>query len=172
MTCPADPSRRDLLLTPLLAALPLALAGRPAQAAIDPSITIIQQADQIPWEVALDRPRNIVEYAFLWGNPSQPGPYLSLVRWHPGFMSAPHWYETERHCMVVSGTWWVGSGERFDPATTIPVPAGGSVRRVARMPHYDGVLKQAAEPTVVAICGIGPITFHKTDPDQPSWRTL
>jgi hypothetical protein len=172
MIRPDTTSRRDLLLTPLLAALPLALLGKHALAAADPTTTIVRQADQIAWEAALDRPRNIVEYAYLWGKPSEPGPYLSLVKWYPGFMSAPHWYETERYCMVVSGTWWVGSGDRFDAADTIAVPAGGSVRRVAGKPHFDGVQKHASEPAVVAICGIGPIVFHKTAPDQPSWRTL
>jgi hypothetical protein len=38
------------------------------------------------------------------------------VRWHPGFMSAPHFYSTDRYCMVLSGIWWCNSGADFDPA--------------------------------------------------------
>lgn len=162
------PSRRELLFAPLMAAF---LGGK-ASAAIDPTQTIVQQADQIKWESALDRPRNTVEYAYLWGKPAEAGPYLSLVRWYPGYMSAPHWYETDRYCMVVSGSWWVASGEQFDPADSVAVPAGGFVHRVARTPHYDGVIKQAAEPAVIAICGIGPISFHRVDETQPTWRAL
>jgi hypothetical protein len=162
------PTRRDLLLTPLLAAF----LGKEAAAAVDPSMTIIRQPDQIAWEIGLDRPPRSVEYAYLYGKPSEPGPYFTLVRWYPGYMSAPHWYETDRYSMVVSGTWWVASGEKFEPEGCVPVPAGGFVHRVARTPHYDGVVKNAAEPAVIAIFGMGPITLHRTDPDKPSWRAL
>jgi hypothetical protein len=87
-------------------------------------------------------------------------------------MSAPHWYETDRYCVVVSGTWWVTAGERFDPDITVPAPVGTFVRRVARTPHYDGVKKDGKEPAVIAICGIGPITFHGTEEGTPNWRRL
>ena len=55
------------------------------------------------------------------------GQYFVLIRWQPGFMSAPHWYETDRLCVVLSGTWYVASGEDFDPEKTVPV-AGRLVR--------------------------------------------
>jgi len=64
---------------------------------------------------------------------------LVLMKWYPGYASAPHSYPTDRLSLVLSGTWWVNSGADFDPDATVPVPAGGFVRRVARTPHYDGV---------------------------------
>jgi hypothetical protein len=87
-------------------------------------------------------------------------------------MSAPHWYETDRLCVVVSGTWWVASGEDFEPNDTVPMPAGSFIRRVARTPHYDGVKKDGSEPAVIAICGMGPITYHVVDPSKPDLRVL
>jgi hypothetical protein len=48
-----------------------------------------------------------------------PGQYFVLIRWHPGYMSAPHWYETDRLCVVMSGTWYVASGEDFAPDATV-----------------------------------------------------
>jgi len=30
----------------------------------------------------------------------EPGLYLTLVRWWPGYMSAPHTYVTDRLCVV------------------------------------------------------------------------
>jgi hypothetical protein len=165
----SDPSRRDLLLTPLMAAL----LGSAAEAAgVDPAMTVIQKPDEIKWEIGGDRPPNTVDYANLFGKSSESGLYLNLTRWHPGFMSAPHWYETDRLCVVVSGTWWVASGGKFDPEATVPVPAGSFVRRVAHTPHYDGCKKTDSEPVVIAICGTGPIKFHKVDENQPSWMAL
>jgi hypothetical protein len=139
---------------------------------LDPMMTIIRQAGEIKWEVGLDRPPATVEYANLWGKASEPGLYFTLVKWYPGFMSAPHWYETDRLCVVVSGSWWVASGEHFDPNDTVEVPAGGFVHRVARTPHFDGVVKSGREPAIIAICGMGPIKFHAVDETKPSWRAL
>jgi hypothetical protein len=41
-------------------------------------------------------------------------------------------YATDRICVVVSGIWWVNCGPEFDPENSVPMPAGGFVRRAAR----------------------------------------
>ena len=127
---------------------------------------------QRPWKLQPNFPPNSVDNCALTGDPTAPGLYYTLVRWHPGYMSAPHFYETDRLCVVLSGTWWVASGEDFAPESTVPVRAGGFVRRVARTPHYDGVKRNAKEPAIIAISGIGPIHYHLTDPSQPGWRKV
>jgi hypothetical protein len=164
--------RRDLLLAPLLAALPLALLSHAAEAAPDPSMTFTQLPNEITWKHAANAPEHSVENAPLWGKSSEPGIYFGLTKWYPGYMSGPHWYETDRLCVVVSGTWWVASGEKFDPNDTVPMPAGSFIRRVARTPHYDGVKANGIEPAVIAICGIGPITLHPVDPSNPGVRKV
>ena len=73
---------------------------------------------------------------------------------------------------MVSGTWWVNSGKDFDPDHCVPVPAGGFIRRVARTPHYDGVMKEATEPAVIAIFGTAPVDLKLVDPAKPGWRKL
>jgi hypothetical protein len=174
-------SRRDLLMTPLLAALPLALLAERAAAAPDPNMTIVKLPDQITWVDMFNSGegakiyaagKKIVSQANLYSETSKPGIYYLLIRWYPGFMSAPHWYETDRLCVVVSGTWWVNSGETFDPDGAVPAPAGTFVRRVAKTPHYDGVKADGKEPATIAICGIGPITAHLLEPDKPDWRQV
>ena len=165
--------RRSLIAAaPLLAALPQLLAAANADAAPDPSQTIIVPADKIAFKPHIGGPAKSVESAELFSKSSQPGIYLNLTRWYPGWMSAPHWYETDRLCVVVSGTWWVTSGELFDPHSTVPVPAGSFVHRVARTRHYDGVIATGTEPALIAICGMGPITFHAVDPSEPNVRKV
>ena len=165
-------NRRDLLLAPLLAALPQLLSLSSAEAAPDPTKTIIVPNKEIDFKPALNAPPNSIEEAYLFSKSSESGIYLNLTRWHPGWMSAPHFYETDRLCVVVSGTWWVTSGDVFDPNATVPVPAGSFVHRVARTSHYDGVKAGEPEPVVIAICGMGPITFHPVDPSQPNVRKV
>jgi len=66
----------------------------------------------------------------------------------------------------------VNSGADFDPDATVPVPAGGFIRRVARTPHYDGVKKSAEVPAVIALFGIAPVELQLVDPIKPAWRQL
>ena len=73
---------------------------------------------------------------------------------------------------MLSGTCWVTSSSDFDPKNCVPVPAGGFVRRVAHTPHYDGVMKNAGKPTIIAIFGMGPVDLKLADPRKPAWRQL
>jgi hypothetical protein len=165
-------SRRGLILAPFIATLPASLIGDPAQA-IDPNETQVTLPDQFRWKPGLPgTPSRSIETSPVFGATDKPGPYVVLVKWHPGYMSAPHTYVTDRLCFVLSGTWWVNSGETFEPNATVPVPAGGFVRRVARTPHYDGVKKGEAAPAIIGIFGQGPIDFKLVDPSQPPWRAV
>jgi len=150
--------RRDLMLAALAASFGL---GTAQASGVDPKQTIIKPPVQIPW---------VAEEAPLYGTVADPGQYFVLVRWHPGHMSAPHYYDTDRLCVVLSGTWYVASGEDFAPEETVPVPSGSFVRRIAKSIHYDGVRKGTAEPAVIVITGMGPTRAHLINPSKPGWR--
>jgi hypothetical protein len=166
-------TRRELVLAPLLAALPLALLGGPALAGtINFSETAVTLPTSIKWGAWTGLPPHSGEMATLYGGLDQAGPYLVLMKWNPGYFSAPHSYATDRLSLVLSGTWWVNSGPDFDPGNTVPVPAGGFVRRVGRTPHYDGVKSSASKAAVIALFGIAPVHFELVDAGKPAWRKV
>jgi hypothetical protein len=166
-------TRRTLLLASLLAGLPFALSGKAALAgSLDPSETVITQVEAIRFEPWSGAPAHSGEMATLYGGLDKPGPYLVLMKWYPGYKSAPHSYATDRLSLVLPGTWWVNSGADFDPDHTVPVKAGGFVRRVADTPHYDGVKRNGKEPAVIALFGIAPVDFALVDPSLPRWRKV
>jgi hypothetical protein len=166
-----DQTRRNLLMTSLLAMAPLGL-GRAIASPLDPTQTMITLPEALRWKSVPGNPEKSVEMCPLMGDTNGSGLYYTLVRWWPGYMSAPHSYTTDRLCVVVSGTWWCNSGADFDPASCVPVPAGSFVRRVAETPHYDGVIRGHKEPAIIAICGIAPINLKLMDPSKPLVREV
>ena len=139
------------MLQRLLRLLPL--LGCPVQAAESgPRVLRVTLPNQIPRGPAT---ANGNRQAVLVGDPASPGFDAITVKWLPGHMSRPHFHANDRFITVLSGTWWMGSGPRFDPDSTVPVPAGGFVTHYGRGIHYDGA---KGEPAVLLIVGEGPGT--------------
>src|SRR5512144_862836 len=59
-----------------------------------------------------------VKFATLQGDPSKPGIYVVRAKFSPGTMTRPHWHPEARYVTVVSGTWYTGEGDNFDPDKT------------------------------------------------------
>ncbi len=63
---------------------------------LDPRQTMISLPDEIRWQVPDVAPPYSVAEAVLAGAEEQEGTYLVLMKWFPGWMSAPHTYVTDR----------------------------------------------------------------------------
>ena len=96
----------------------------------------------------------------LYGDPSKPGLYIVLTKWYPGHMSRPHFHPNDRFITVISGTWWVGSGTKFSPDDTVPMPAGSFVTHFGKQVHYDGAKDVE---TILRIVGEGPATSTRAE---------
>jgi len=95
------------------------------------------------------------ERAVLYGDPGKPGYYAELVKWLPHNNSRPHYHQNDRFIQVLSGTWMVQTGAKYDPAGFKPVPAGSFVVHTGKEIHYDGAKD---EPALLLISGMGPDT--------------
>jgi len=89
------------------------------------------------------------------GDPNKPGIYVVLQKWLPHKNSRPHFHANDRFITVLSGTWWVNTGPKYDPEGFKPVPAGSFVTHFKNEIHYDGA--KDAE-CLLQIVGIGPAT--------------
>jgi quercetin dioxygenase-like cupin family protein len=148
-----------MLRTALLVVL-LVVGAAPAARAqdIDRAAVDFKTPADIKWV------RNVAgtaESAILFGDPGKAGPYVMRIRWLPGNMSRPHFHPNDRFFVVISGTWWMGTGEKFDPASTVPAPAGSYVIHYANKVHYDGAKD---EETVIQVWGNGPATSTPVGP--------
>jgi redox-sensitive bicupin YhaK (pirin superfamily) len=121
------------------------------QQELNPAAISITAVEDVEW-VGDER----AERAILYGDESQPGPYGFFIKWKAGGnFSQPHSHPTDRHIIVVSGTWWVGTGTTFDTDSTVPLGPGAFVVHHAGEVHYDGAKDEDA---VMLIQGIGPAT--------------
>ena len=95
--------RRDLVAGSLVAMAAMALGVKLGKAAgVDPTMTIIKRPDEIPWKGLYNFPAGMAKSATMYGASRSRSIFL-LVRWHPGYISAPHWYETDRLYVVMLG---------------------------------------------------------------------
>jgi hypothetical protein len=133
----------------LAAAAALAFASLGA-ADLNPAAITITPSKDIQWKEGGGAAQAIIA-----GDPSKPGLYIVLTKWHPNHMSRPHFHPNDRFITVLSGTWWVGTGTKYQPENTTAVPAGSVVTHFAKQIHYDGAKD---EETVLEIVGMGPAT--------------
>lgn len=128
------------------------LASVTTAAELDPKAITIALPKDIKWTVNKAAGS---ETAVLLGDPAKPGLYVVLQKWLPGHNSRPHFHPNDRYITVISGTWWVNTGAKYDPAGFKPVPAGSFVTHTAKEIHYDGAKDGEC---VLQIVGIGPAT--------------
>ena len=126
------------------------MAGAAQASDLDPKAIAIKLPSEIVWSKPTDEGLQTMIVA---GDPNKPQMYALLAKWPKGHMSHPHYHETDRFITVVSGTWWVGTGDKWDPKASAPVPAGSIVTHFAKQVHWDGAKDT---DVILLITGVGP----------------
>lgn len=129
------------------------MLGMSSAAELNPAAVIYKLPEQIPWgPVDVRGGQNAV----VVDDPTKPGFYAVYTKWTKGnHFSRPHFHPNDRDIVVLQGTWWVGSGPKFDPANATPMPAGSFVTHFGKQVHWDGAKDEDA---VLLIMGEGPAT--------------
>ena len=143
----------------VLASLALASWSYAALGAeLDPKVLAFKLPDQLKWRDPTGAAG--VNQAILQGDPTKPGLYVVLNRFKPGNFSRPHFHPNDRFITVVKGTWWIATGNKFDPALAVAMPAGSFVTHFAKEVHWDGAKDEEAW---VLIVGEGPATLTRVE---------
>lgn len=74
--------------------------------------------------------------AIVVGNPTLPEPYVIRVKLPGGIKLMPHTHPENRIYTVMSGTFYIGIGEKFDAANLKAYPPGSVIVLPANTPHY------------------------------------
>jgi quercetin dioxygenase-like cupin family protein len=116
-------------------------------------------ADELKWK-PLEVPKG-AEITELVGSRSQPGPYIVRVKFPPNFTHYPHSHPDARTYTVISGTWYVGYGDKLDLTKLKALPAGSFHTEPANLNHFV-ITKD--EGVIVQMTGIGPSGTKFVDP--------
>ncbi|WP_157991472.1 cupin domain-containing protein [Caldimonas tepidiphila] len=105
------------------------------------------------------------DIAVIEGPMSQPGPFTVRLRLPANSRIPPHWHPGIEHMTVMSGTFYIGHGEKFEEGKLMALPPGSVAIMQPKSPHF--VL--AKEETIVQLHGMGPWSVNYINPaDDPS----
>jgi ketosteroid isomerase-like protein len=105
--------------------------------------------------------------AVLAGDPGKSEPFVVRLQAPAGYQIAAHWHPTDENVTVISGTFALGMGDKFDKAALKDLPSGSVAVLPAEMHHFA----MAKTATTVQVHGIGPFVITYVNPaDDPSQK--
>jgi|SRR5690242_17748975 quercetin dioxygenase-like cupin family protein len=149
---------RRVLISLALSTLPIAL---PAACADPPGFAQLLP-DQVTWTPGKSTPPG-GQSASIYGNPAKPGMFIVRFKQPADYKVAPHRHPEERVYTVMSGTFYIGFGDHFDPAALRAYPTGSVFVVPANASHFHWMRSGEA---VVQITGVGPSGIDYVDADD------
>ena len=89
----------------------------------------------MPWTTDADDLPGF-SHADIFGAYHRPGLYIFRTKGPAGSVLPPHWHPHDEHVTVISGTFLIGSGNKFDEHALEELPPGSHFCVPARMPHF------------------------------------
>lgn len=144
-------------------AIPAALALWAAVACAQPDGHRIVQADELKWSDVPSLPPG-ARITVLEGPMNEARPFTVRLRFPANYRLPPHTHPAIERVTVLSGTFHLGHGDKFDPAAAQAMPAGAIAIMPTGMVHFA----YTSAETVVQLHGTGPwgITYVR-DADDP-----
>ncbi|HTK31801.1 MAG TPA: cupin domain-containing protein [Candidatus Saccharimonadaceae bacterium] len=121
--------------------------------------------NDIKWGPAPPVFQSGAQFAVLEGNPGAAGMYTVRLKMPDGYKIMPHWHPTTENVTVISGTFHLGTGAKFDDTKGTEMPTGTFGFIGPHMQHYAW----ATGETIVQVHGMGPFKLTYVNPaDDPS----
>jgi quercetin dioxygenase-like cupin family protein len=118
--------------------------------------------DKIKWQEGPPSLPKGAMIAVLEGNPGKEGPFVFRVKLPDGYRVPPHTHPKTERVTVISGTFNIGMGDKFDEKAGKAMPAGTYGHWPAGMKHFAW----AKGETVLQFHGMGPWSIQYVNPDD------
>jgi len=120
---------------------------------------VMLSPDQMEW---VDNPRVPgLGLSKIVGDAKKPGAFVHRVKFPKGRIVQAHSHPDDRTYTVLSGTWYIGWGDNYDPAKLTALPAGSFYTEPAGVPHFISTPDGEA---IVQVTGTGPTAVSYVDP--------
>jgi hypothetical protein len=120
--------------------------------------------DTLKWTAAPPVLPKGAQIAVLYGDPGEARPFVFRLKFPAGYKVAAHMHPNDYNVTVLSGTFYLGMGDKFDPNQGQALKAGGYARVPKGMHHYEWT----SEDTVLELSGTGPVGMTYLNPaDDP-----
>ena len=130
---------------------------------VAPAPQVIAAANTLKWGDAPPVLPKGAKMAVVAGDPGKAEMFALRLQLPAGYKIAPHWHPTDEHVTVLSGTFGLGMGDKFDQVQNLP--QGGYAVLPATMHHYAS----AVTATTVQVDGMGPFVINYVNAaDDPS----
>jgi Cupin domain len=147
----------------VLAAVFLGLIALPA-AALAASDMVVINPGSIKWGDAPPSLPKGAKLAVLYGDPSKAGPFCIRLMAPAGYKIPPHWHSQAEALTVISGTFYLGMGDKMDATAAQPLKAGG----FHYLPPKEHHFAFSKATSVVQVNGEGPFDITYINPaDDP-----
>jgi uncharacterized RmlC-like cupin family protein len=114
--------------------------------------------DSVPYGPAPAFLQPGAQFAVLEGDPTaSSGDFTIRLKMPAGYKIAPHWHPTRENVTVISGTFKVGMGDKFDESKMNAFPAGSFAYLDPDMHHY--AMATGGE-VIVQVHGMSPVQFN------------
>ena len=122
------------------------------------------KGDDLKWSPAPASLPAGAEVAILEGDPAKEGPFTMRLKLPAGYKIPPHSHPGVEHVTVISGSFAMGTGEKFDEAAAMTMPAGGFALMKIGTKHFA----TSKDGCVVQVHGVGPWGITYVNPaDDP-----
>jgi quercetin dioxygenase-like cupin family protein len=98
--------------------------------------------------------------AVIEGDPTSAGAFTMRLKVPAGYQIPPHFHPQIEHVTVISGSFYMGLGERFDKARSTKLPEGGFAVMAIGTRHFAWTDEEA----VIQVHGVGPWGITYVDP--------
>src|SRR5262245_22839671 len=89
-----------------------------ATAGFSPAHHVVVPPDGVKWQPAPPILPAGAEISVLEGNPAEKGPVVMRLKFPAEYVVPPHWHSMTERLTVLSGTFYIGSGDKVDRAAS------------------------------------------------------
>lgn len=142
----------------------LLFAQHPAHSETEQAKHIMISPSDIHWQ---DGPPSLppgAKFAVIEGDAKKEGLFTMRIKLPAGYVVPAHWHPVDEHVTVISGTFMMGMGDKFDRKNLQKLTAGSFAVMPAKTTHFAAADKEC----IIQVHAMGPWAINYVNPaDDP-----